>query len=111
MREMPDLLTAEPMQPADRDVAFHSGLMLPAYALRLFNRLPLDNKDLPGQLDLPVLISMGTLDIGMDVPSAHRLDSALLNSKLSLFDGVGHFPAYECADVYNGELAEFVSRE
>jgi pimeloyl-ACP methyl ester carboxylesterase len=108
MKEFPDLLTAEPMQPDDRDASFYSGIMLPAYALRLFDKLPLDNKDLPERLPLPILISMGTLDIGMDVPSARRLDAALPNSTLSLFDGVGHFPAYECADRYNQELASFV---
>ena len=108
MDEMPELLTAQPMLPADRAAAFHSGLMLPAYVLRLFDALPLDNKDLPERLTLPVLISMGDLDIGMDVPSARRLDAALPNSTLSLFEGVGHFPAYECADRYNDELASFV---
>ena len=110
MHEFPDLLTAVPMEPDDRDASFHSGIMLPAYALRLFNDLPLDNKDMPERLTLPTLISMGTLDIGMDVPSARRLDLALPNSELSLFDGIGHFPAYEAAERYNQELADFVSR-
>ncbi|WP_298464217.1 alpha/beta hydrolase [uncultured Erythrobacter sp.] len=110
MHEFPDLLTAEPMEPDDRDASFHSGIMLPAYALRLFDKLPLDNKDLPERLTLPTLISMGTLDIGMDVPSARRLDLALPNSELSLFDGIGHFPAYESTERYNQELADFVSR-
>ena len=110
MNEFPDLLTAEPMQPDDRDASFHSAIMLPAYALRLFDKLPLDNKDLPERLTLPTLISMGTLDNGMDVPSARRLDLALPNSNLSLFDGIGHFPAYESTARYNQELADFVSR-
>ena len=107
MNELPPLLTAAPMEPEDRDAAYYSGLMLPAYAMRAFNNLPLDNKDLPERLTLPILISMGTLDIGMDMASARRLDAALPNSTLSVFEGVGHFPSYECAERYNQELAEF----
>lgn len=106
--EMPDMLTAKPMSPQDRALSYHTALMLPAYVLRAYADLPLDNKDMPSRLTIPFLLSIGTEDIGMDVPSAHRLDAALPHSSLSLYEGVGHFPSYEDPVRYNRELAEFV---
>lgn len=105
---MPDGLTADPMEPEDRALTYYSGLMLPAYVLQKFGNLPLDNKDMQARLKLPILLSIGTEDIGMDVPSAHRLHDALPGSTLSLYESDGHFPPYESTERFNCELTAFV---
>lgn len=107
-KSLPDGLTAEPMEAEDRDISYYTGLMLPGYVMRAFGGLPLNNRDMPERLTVPALLSIGTEDIGMDVASAQRLHGALPGSTLSLYEGDGHFPAYESTERFNRELATFV---
>lgn len=63
---------------------------------------------LPLARDIPTLIVWGTADA--IIPSAHAEDAAaaLPNSRLEIFDGVGHFPHCEDPDRFVRVLLEFI---
>lgn len=89
--------------------AFLAGIMQPAYVWRAFSDLPLKNEDMVSELNLPVHLSVGTVDVGMTADTARKLAAQLPDGRVTIYDDLGHFPAYEDADRYNLELRDLAS--
>ena len=71
------------------------------------NRAPNAGDILP-KLTLPVLVTHGADDKIVRVAFGEFTASAILDAKLSVYDGIGHAPFFEDAPRFNAELAAFV---
>jgi proline iminopeptidase len=72
--------------------------------LKDWNRIP----DLP-QLDVPVLITVGEHD-ELTPACAMRMNNALPNAELHVFQNSSHMPFYENPEAYYAALTDFLSR-
>ncbi len=102
-------LTAAPLSDADRDLFRSFGLMLPAYARRAIMQRKLDNRDLLGTLQLPVLLSLGNRDNPIQLEDGRDLAATHSRISLSVFDGAGHSVFFEDHQRFNAELREFMT--
>ena len=103
-KAMPDLLFARPIPNRDRKWSFYSSLMFPSYVLRSLSNLPLKNEDMIDLINVPVLVTVGSEDVGVSETDAAVLAEKLPNASLSTYKGVGHSPMLEEAGRYNLEL-------
>ena len=64
---------------------------------------------LPKIRDYPTLLMWGTRDRAVSVRSAEPLRSNFRESRLVLFEGVGHLPYEETPDEFNRALIDFIA--
>jgi pimeloyl-ACP methyl ester carboxylesterase len=81
--------------------------MMPAYARRLMLARRLDNSDLAGRIDVPVLFSRGSADLTMPPEPLAKLLRTLPRARLSAYAHTGHLVFVERAARYDRELAAF----
>jgi pimeloyl-ACP methyl ester carboxylesterase len=65
---------------------------------------------LPTIRDYPTLLMWGTRDRAVSVKSAEPLRRNFRDSKLGLFEGVGHLPYEETSEQFNRALIEFLTQ-
>ena len=109
-RAMAAGLSARPLPPELKQLAFLTGLMQPGYVRRAMTKLPVQNADLASQLNLPVLLSMGSLDREWPIAACRQVVAMLSHAELSIYEGFGHFPSAEASERFNRELAQLVQR-
>jgi non-heme chloroperoxidase len=61
-------------------------------------------------LDLPVLVTQGTLDKLIDVTMGRHTAAIVPGARLSEYGNIGHAPFWEDAPRFNRELAELARR-
>jgi pimeloyl-ACP methyl ester carboxylesterase len=66
---------------------------------------------LPKMGSIPTLFIWGSKDPAVYGSSAAPLAKYFSNSKLVIFQGIGHLPYEECPEEFNRELIEFLTRE
>lgn len=102
------MLTGRPMPPEliARQVAIT--LMLPRAAREGMFARPLDSRDLlPALRELPLLLQVGALDLGMPVKDGEALVKDWPGARLSVYEGVGHSPFIEAPERFDAELGAF----
>jgi pimeloyl-ACP methyl ester carboxylesterase len=62
------------------------------------------------KLRTPVLIVWGRQDRTIPVQHAYRAAHRMPGAELRVYDGCGHLPMYEKAEVFNRDLLEFIDR-
>jgi pimeloyl-ACP methyl ester carboxylesterase len=93
---------------AQQDIAFATGMMQTGIARHAIKaKAPIDNSGLLASIAVPVLISVGTLDLFTPLTSAHQAAGALRQGQVSVYDDVGHFISAETPERFNRELAAF----
>jgi pimeloyl-ACP methyl ester carboxylesterase len=68
-------------------------------------------RTLPKLGSIPTLLMWGSEDSAVYASSAEELAKYFPNSRLVIFPGIGHLPYEECAEEFNQELIEFLTRE
>jgi pimeloyl-ACP methyl ester carboxylesterase len=63
---------------------------------------------LPRISQIPALLIWGTLDRAVDPASAYQLKQQFQNSRLVMFEGVGHLPYEESPEDFNRTVGEFL---
>jgi len=63
---------------------------------------------LPRIAQIPVLLIWGTLDRAVDPASGYELKQQFQNSRLVMFEGVGHLPYEESPEDFNRTVGEFL---
>jgi pimeloyl-ACP methyl ester carboxylesterase len=101
-------LTHAPAPSAWRDTTRALNLMVPPYAQPLLRQHAGDNRDLVGQLTMPVLIVHGAKDAAVPQAAVESLVRRLPKGRASRYDRAGHAPFVEDAARFNRELAGFV---
>ena len=61
------------------------------------------------EIECPTLIMWGTEDIWVNPEDAKQFDRDIKNSKLIMYDGVGHVPMEEAPEVTVGDVVAFLS--
>jgi pimeloyl-ACP methyl ester carboxylesterase len=79
----------------------------PKVRLGMSNR-PLNVDDTLRSLTLPVLVTHGAEDKNTNLIAAEYTTKMIPNSKLSVYQGIGHSPFFEDAPRFNAELIAFV---
>ena len=79
----------------------------PKVRLGMSNR-PLNVDDTLRSLTLPVLVTHGAEDKNTNLIAAEYTTKMIPNSKLSVYQGIGHSPFFEDAPRFNAELTAFV---
>ena len=102
-----DLLTAKPAEEPYRTLFMSIGFMLPRYARQAMLSRSIDNQDLLAELQLPVLLSLGSGDNAAMLEDGAQLAQQRDNFSLSLYDGAGHSVFFEMPERFNAELREF----
>jgi pimeloyl-ACP methyl ester carboxylesterase len=103
-------LTAKTMPPQWIERATIIGMMLPASAHHFMQQRSLDNQDLVPKLTVPVLVVLGSKDLGTPESVARRFTSGLAHASTSVYPEAGHSAFAEEPDRFNRELAEFARR-
>jgi pimeloyl-ACP methyl ester carboxylesterase len=99
------------LTPEQEQIAFLSGMMQTGLVRRaLAGPLALENKDLPSAITVPVLVTVGELDLFSPLDAAKAATKALPNASLSVYAGIGHFVSAEASERFDQELAAFVDR-
>ena len=68
-----------------------------------------NTRDLLQDLDLPTLIMAGTEDRQLPLSFSRRLQQQIKNSRLEVFEGIGHFMMAEAPARFSGSLDAFLS--
>ena len=95
------------MSALDREILFATEMMMPAYARRFMMVRRLDNTDLTGAFDVPVLLSRGSGDLTMPQEALDKLLRQLPNARLSAYSDTGHLVFVERPERFDAELAAF----
>lgn len=96
------------MTPEYRNEMYMMGAMVPAYVRRAFVGRNLDHQDVVPKLTLPVLVTMGSLDVAQSPDAFARLKAALPKAKYSVYEGMGHLTFAQDPLRFNKELTAFV---
>ena len=68
-------------------------------------------RTLPKLGGIPTLLMWGSEDTAVYASSAAELSKHFPHSRLVIFPGIGHLPYEECAEEFNRELIDFLTRE
>ena len=66
---------------------------------------------LPKLASVPTLLMWGGEDVAVYASSAPPLARCFPRSELIVYPGIGHLPYEECAEEFNRDLIEFVTRD
>jgi pimeloyl-ACP methyl ester carboxylesterase len=106
-RNFVKLMTAKPA-PADvAEIMFAAHQMLPIYARRAMSELALQNDDLIGKLDLPVLLLVGDQDFSQSPAALSDIASQLPHGKLQVMAGSGHAPFIDAPAEFDAAIRQF----
>jgi pimeloyl-ACP methyl ester carboxylesterase len=101
------LMTAKPA-PADvAEIMFATHQMLPIYARRAMAELALQNDDLLGKIDLPVLLLVGDKDFSQSPAALSDIASKLPRGKLHVMAGSGHAPFIDAPAEFDAAIRQF----
>jgi non-heme chloroperoxidase len=99
-------------EPSDEDfyrAVGYNAVVPPAVRQALLNRT-VDNDDVYAGLDLPVLITHGSLDRIVRPAMSEHLAAIIPNATTSRYEGVGHAPFLEAPKRFNDELLAFAAK-
>jgi len=108
MARFVDMCVADPalIPENDRVKLLATGERCPAVAREWLGRRKLDNDDVLGRLNVPVVCVHGDRDAVVTVASSEHNAQTIQGARLSLYAGVGHSPFFEDAERFNRELRE-----
>ena len=92
----------------DFEIILAFNMMVPPKVRAGLGGRPLDADELMSKLKLPVLVTHGAEDRNAKLGAAKHTASVIPDSKLSVYEGIGHAPFYEDAPRFNRELTAFV---
>lgn len=104
------LLTATPLPEQQLQLFRAIGMMLPPYVRRAMAHRRLDNRDMVGQLSLPVLLCLGEKDNPFQLDDARELAASHDNMSLTVYEGAGHSVFIEQPERFNAELRRFAEQ-
>jgi len=107
-RDFVRTLTAKPMSSDEFEVALAFNMIVPPKVRAGLGGREAKYEDVLSALKIPVLVTHGIEDRLVLVAAARYTASVVLNARLSLYEGMGHFPFFEDPARFNKELAEFV---
>ena len=61
------------------------------------------------RITVPTLIAVGTEDSYISIEVANQMHHSIPNSRLEVFEGIGHLPNLEAADRFNAVLHDFLA--
>jgi pimeloyl-ACP methyl ester carboxylesterase len=102
------ILTAQPRPAAEAEELVAASLMLPAYARRAMQGMPVDNAGLEATLTIPVRFIAGAHDATRDIDALKALAARLPHASVVVYADSGHSPFLEEPDRFNRDLAELV---
>ncbi|MDX2144153.1 MAG: alpha/beta hydrolase [Rhodospirillaceae bacterium] len=100
-------LTAKPGDQAWQDLAYAGNLLLLPYVRTALAGRSLDNTKVLPKINVPTLITRGSVDSVITQEQAEKLVKAIPGATQSIYEGVGHSPFYEAPGRFNRELAAF----
>jgi non-heme chloroperoxidase len=100
-------LTAKPGDQNWQDLGTTGNLLLLPYVRTAMAGRNLDNRAVLPKINVPVLITRGSVDGTVTQAQADSLTKAIKGAKLSVYEGAGHSPFHEAAERFNKELAAF----
>jgi pimeloyl-ACP methyl ester carboxylesterase len=100
-------LTATPGDQAWQDLAYAGNLLLLPYVRAALAGRSLDNTKVLRLIDVPTLITRGSVDGVVTQEQAEKLAKAIPGAQLSIYADVGHSPFHETPERFNRELATF----
>ncbi|WP_394728917.1 alpha/beta fold hydrolase [Altererythrobacter sp. GH1-8] len=103
------VMTAQPSSFSNKRLMELSMAMSPPYAKRAMMEIWLDNSDLPGHLNLPILMIHGAIDGTVTLEKVAELKAHLPDSRSILYPESGHSPFLEEPDRFNRDLLEFLA--
>ncbi|MBV9537705.1 MAG: alpha/beta hydrolase [Acidisphaera sp.] len=95
-------------QEFERHLAFN--MLVPHTVRGWLGGRDFDADALYAALTIPVLFTHGTEDRVIPFPASRAAHALTPNSRLSVYEGVGHAPFLESTDRFNAELNDFVLR-
>ena len=106
MARFVDMCVADPaiITENERVELLAAGEQCPAVAREWMGRRKLDNDDVFGALEIPVLCVHGTEDAIVTVASSRHNATVVPGARLSLYEGIGHSPFVEEPQRFNREL-------
>jgi non-heme chloroperoxidase len=102
-------LTAKPGDQNWQDLAVTGNLLLLPYVRTAMVGRSLDNRAVLPKINVPVLVTRGSVDGTVNQAQAESLIKAIKGAKLSVYDGAGHSPFHEMPERFNKELASFAA--
>lgn len=102
-------MAATPLDPAvlDREVA--AVMAVTPVVRQAMTGRALDNADLLGRLNLPVLFIVGDRDRTASADGVRSLVAQLPDARMTLYANTGHLPFIEHTERFNTEVAEFAA--
>ena len=108
-RQFMAAMSAAPLPQAAVDRGYAAYLMMPSYARIAMRGKRLDNTDLVGRLDLPLLVVLGGRDPSVPQILVRNLVSKIAGARLEVYAESGHSTFVEEAARFNAELDRFAS--
>jgi hypothetical protein len=104
-----NFMSANPLPKDSFDRGVAAFLMLPAYARNAMAQKRLDNTDLAGTLDVPLLAVLGSADQTQSVAALRHATAGAKHVRVVVYDGVGHSAFAEATGRFDADLADFAS--
>lgn len=102
-------LTAQPGNASWQDLAYAGNLLLLPYVRTALMGRNLDNREVLPKINVPTVITRGSVDGVITQAQAEELSKAINGAKMSIYGGAGHSPFYEAPERFNKELAAFAA--